>query len=275
MGYKLMNIDKEFRKIVINLKSNYEGVSLKKCNDNYVGFFEYNNDIVNESLWFCKHLRNINKDKVKITKSNLVNIKNQDEKIIVIVLESPHIDEFNKNKFSVAPAPALGSTGCKLDKYFYEIINECFKKYSIEKGKYHVILSNAIQYQCSLLTDTDIFRDRVWLKLWLSRNFKSEFINRLQIYEPDIIINLCTEGSHKKDSLAPNGGKTVINNIYLNSTCDKKISYAKVSKIKKTTLQELTQKAIDVYNINGIIECFYGRHPSSWFNKKNRWIKRV
>ncbi|WP_195986354.1 hypothetical protein [Clostridium sp. D53t1_180928_C8] len=268
-----MNINKKFRKIVINLKRNYNGVSLKKCNDNYVGFFEYENGIVKEKLWFCKHLRNINKDKVKITKANLVNIKNQYEKIIVIVLESPHIDEFNKNKFSVAPAPALGSTGCKLDKYFCEVINECFKKYDIEKGKYHVILSNAIQYQCSLGTDTEVFRDRVWLKLWLSRNLKSEFIKRLQIYEPDIIVNLCTKGSHEKDSLSL--GQKSINNIYLKSICDKKRAYEKIEKIKNTTLRKLTQKAINKYSENRKIKCFYGNHPSSWFNKRNRWIKRV
>lgn len=270
-----MSVDKKFRKIVINLKHNYNGVSLKKCNDNYVGFFEYNNGIVSESLLFCRHLRNINKNIVKITKNNLIDIKNKNEKVIVIVLESPHIGEFNKSKFNVAPAPALGSTGCNLDKYFCEVVNECFKKYNIENGTYHVILSNAIQYQCSLGVDTEVFRDRVWLKLWFSRNLKGEFSRRLQIYEPNIIINLCTQGAHKKDSLAPSGTKSVINNLYLKSTCDKKTSYERVDKIKKTTLQELTQKEIDSYGANRIIDCFEGKHPSSWFNKSNRWIKRV
>ena len=270
-----MNTNKKFRKIVISLKRNYNGVSLKKCSDNYVGFFEYNNGIVNENLWFCKNLRNINKNKVKITKDSLVDIKNQNEKIMLIVLESPNIDEFNKKKFSVSPAPALGRTGCNLDGYFCELIETCFNKDIVEDGKYHVILSNAIQYQCSLGVDTEVFRDRVWLKLWISRNFKYEFIKRLQIYEPDIIINLCTEGSHKKDSLSPGGNS--INAAYLRSICDKKNSYRKVEKVKSTTLRKLTQEAIEVYGTERKrkIKYFIGNHPSSWLYKKNRWIKRV
>lgn len=274
-----MKTNKKFRKIVISLNTNYNGVSLKKCNDNYVGFFEYNNGIVNESLWFCKHLRDINKDKVKISKDNLIDIKNKNEKIIVIVLESPHIDEFNKKKFNVAPAPALGSTGCNLDKYFCKVIERCFKKYMVKDGKYHVILSNAIQYQCSLGADTEVFRDRVWLKLWLNRSFKKYFIARLKEYSPDIIMNFCTKGSHKKDEFQPPRTKTVINALYLKSIYDSR--YIKGSNINipkkiNTTLQELTQEAIDKYSNNKLNMCFIGnKHPSVWINDKDIKITKV
>ncbi|WP_291627685.1 hypothetical protein [Clostridium sp.] len=274
-----MNINKKFRKIVISLTNNYKGISFKKCNDNYVGFFEYSNCVVNENLWFCKHLRNINKDKVKITKDNLSDIKNRNEKIIVIVLESPHIDEFNEKKFSVAPAPALGSTGCNLDKYFCKVINECFKEYEIENCRYHVILSNAIQYQCSLGTNTEVFRDRVWLKLWLNRSFKKYFINRLEEYSPDIIMNFCTKGSHKEDKLRPRRTKTVINSQYLKSIYDTKyIQNSKINIPKRiiTTLQELTQEAISKYSINKSIICFVGnKHPSAWFNNEDIKITKI
>lgn len=167
---------------------------------------------------------------------------------------------------NIAPAPALGTTGCNLDKYFLELLNSKISEYRICDGEYNVILANAIQYQCSLGVDTKIYRDRVWLDLWLFKGFNKKAITRLQSYKPDIIINFCTEGSHLKDHLRPNRTKTVINKKYVDSI-NKGHSIAKT-----TTLRELVSNELR-NNFNILI--LEGNHPSSWEqNPNNRTLKK-
>ncbi|WP_434799207.1 hypothetical protein [Terrisporobacter vanillatitrophus] len=263
---ELQTCKDEFISVVSGINTDgLNSISFELCEDNYVGTFSINSNAVTSNLWFCKNLRNIGRNEIKISEEKLQLIRQSREKIILIVLESPHIDEFNKSKCSIAPAPALGVTGCNLDNHFIDNI----KKY-IPDGKYHIILSNAIQFQCSLGEDTDKFRDRIWLKLWLCRGFDKTFIKRLEKYSADIIVNLCTIGSHKLDSLAPQRTKTVINKKYLEDICDNEIGLQKITKInKKTTLQELTQLAINEYSDNKLNMCIKGTHPSSWYSEKN------
>lgn len=259
----------DFRSVAIEINNNLSDISFELCEDNYVGTFSINNnnDVISD-LWFSKNLRSIKNNEIKITEKRLKCIQESGEKVLVIVLESPHTHEFNKSKYSIAPAPALGMTGDNLDKYFIDNI-----KQHIPKGKYHVILVNAIQYQCSLGENTDKFRDRIWLKLWLCRGFDKNFINRLEKYRGDIIVNLCTIGSHKRDLLAPPRTKTVTNKKYLVSICDNEVGMENIKKINKNiTLQELAQLAIDEYikNIEDKLTiCIKGTHPSSWYCEKN------
>lgn len=242
-------------------------VSFQICEDNFVGTFTKDNKDNNE-LWFCRDLRIKNSNKIKITSNELESARKNGYKTLLIVLESPHVEEYNK-KFPIAPAPALGSTGCNLDKYFLGIISEY-----IPEGKYHVILSNAIQYQCSLGEDTEKYRDRVWLKLWLCKDFDRNFFNRIEFYRPDVIVNLCTKGSHKKDPLAPARTKTVINEKYLESICNNKVHINKTCEINgKITLNDLVQLEINKYSKGKSVISFQGTHPSSWHVGKNRSVK--
>ncbi|WP_058953072.1 hypothetical protein [Clostridium tyrobutyricum] len=265
---EIEKVIKVFKEVAIELSSDLSNTSFDLCEDNYVGTLYVNKNNTTSELWFCKHLRNINSSKIILTDEAIKLIKSTGDKIIVIVLESPHIDEFNKTKCSIAPAPALGITGCNLDKYFEEKIQGY-----LPDGKYHIILTNAIQYQCSLGTETDVFRDRMWLKLWICKEFNKNFIGRLEKYNPDIIINLCTKGSHKKDVLAPPGTKTVINKEYLENVCGNEETVN--NNYKKTTLNEITQESINEYSKNKKIICIKGTHPSSWYSEKNIRISKV
>lgn len=228
---------------------------IPRCEDNYVGFFEVeNNKVSSQALWFCKNLRKINSNSIKIENNKFLSDKSK--KTLVIVLESPHVDEFNKLKCNIAPAPALGATGCSLDNYFIELFNSKINDFKIADGIYNVILANAIQYQCSLGEDTEIYRDRVWLDLWLFNNYNSNLTQRLYKYSPDVIINFCTKGSHIKDHLRPNRTKTVINAEYINSI-NKNHSITGT-----TTLRELVAEEIESNFKNCII--LKGNHPSTW-----------
>lgn len=258
-----------FLNLARSLNESYSEKAIEQCEDNYVGYFDKNSsEEIEENLWFCKALRVMHGEEIKITPEKLKKIREKSEKIILVVLESPHVEEYNQT-CPVAPAPALGMTGRMLQKHFTEHINDY-----VSSGHHHVILSNAIEYQCSLGVDTNIFRDRVWLNLWLCQNLEETFKKKVSYYDPDIVINMCTRGSHTKDDLAPTGTKTVINQKYIDSICnDIEVKNDRVIS-KKTTLKELTQVAINESIVKNRV-FLQGAHPSSWYSEKNRNITRA
>lgn len=169
--------------------------------DQYVGTIEINQNSENPvtgNLWCSKEKREKHS-------SDLNNLDKNNEKLFLIILESPHIEEFKS--ISIPPSPALGKTGLNLQNNLIEKIRDFVNNNSgkIPNGKYKVILSNAIQYQASLGYDTEIFRDRCWLMMWLSGG-RDNFIERIKKYKPDVIINACTEGSHKYDPFFKSNG---------------------------------------------------------------------
>jgi len=125
----------------------------------------------------------------------------EDMQTVIVVLESPHKDEYCKNGLRM---PAMGITGANLDMYFKDILNLTIKTNrdlfnSFKYPMYRVILMNAIQYQCSLGQKTNgssfCFRDRMFTKMWGKSEdsiVQRDFIKRLMQYKPDIIFNFCT-----------------------------------------------------------------------------------
>ena len=113
------------------------------------------------------------------------------EKCLILILESPHVDEFRDAN---NPGPAKGVTGRNIARYFDRV--EGLKLYS-SKG-YGLILMNAIQYQCSLGEPTDCFRDDIFHSVW-NNGGESDFLERLQsaFRRGDIIANCCTKGDKK------------------------------------------------------------------------------
>lgn len=260
---------KYFLNIARSLDKSYHTKSVEQCGDNYVGYFKKScSEKIEENLWFSKALRVKHGDEIRITQEKLKEIREKGEKIILVVLESPHVDEYNQT-CPVAPAPALGMTGKMLERHFIERINDY-----VSSDQYHVILSNAIEFQCSLGVDTNIFRDRVWLNLWLCENLAEMFKARVKYYNPDIVVNLCTHGSHTRDSLAPAGTKTVINQKYIESICNNAKVKNEIVVNKRTTLKELTQDAINESLAKNKV-LLQGAHPSSWYSERNRNITKI
>lgn len=206
--------------------------------------------VVGESgvFWFDRKERKKHKDKLEVELSN----KKSKEKRIVIVLESPHKDEFmnakNRSDFfdeNICSNPALGRSGTNLQKYFND---EIVRKKLQVHGKYRVILMNSIQYQCSLGQSEGGYRDYIWLKYWYQEKGKECFIERLRDYKPDIIVNLCTKGNCKKNNIIKWVGRDTYEKLKLNK-CE-------------LSLREIVSAQIEEKLKGKII--YEGNHPCSW-----------
>ena len=138
------------------------------------------------------------------------------ENVCLLVIESPHKDEYDENFNPIAPAQ--GKTGKNIENYFCEIINssdESIKRVFCKKIKkkdnqnkqesYEVmqlIICNPVQFQASLYElhqsenswDYSNFKDSIWRKLYNNDiGEERSFINRVnKTYKPKIIINACT-----------------------------------------------------------------------------------
>lgn len=194
-----------------------------ECPDIYAGDFEFSNGNVNIITNYID----------PVTRKNNINNLSPDRhpnyKTIVIILESPHDNEYSDPSFI---NPALGPTGNKLDSLIISLINEVQKIDNIlSDGNYRIILMESIQYQCSLGLDltkepNKVIRDKVFETIWNSNpSIKNDFVERLTSYMPDVIFNLSTKN-----------------------------------------VQDLVQNEVDFYckKINKQIEVYQGYHPSSW-----------
>jgi hypothetical protein len=104
---------------------------------------------------------------------------------LVIILESPHIDEFIGD-----PGPARGFTGDMIRNYLHESIN------LQEVDGFGLVLINAIQHQCSLGNSTSEHRDKIFRSVW-ARGGQENFEARLRsVLRPgDVVMNCCTKGN--------------------------------------------------------------------------------
>ena len=150
-------------------------------------------------------------------------------KTIVIVLESPHKDEYLRD-VGQPIAPAQGSTGSNIQDWLDHVLRSCSALCGELSAGTRVVLSNPVQFQASLASVINSgsqnrkvrdavrkkIRDAVWKALWNSQpNATSQdcgertanasfpirdcFEDRLKTYSPDYIINACTStGSMKK-----------------------------------------------------------------------------
>ena len=151
-------------------------------------------------------------------------------KTIVIVLESPHKDEYLCN-VGQPIAPAQGSTGSNIQGWLDHVLRSCPALCrELRTGTTRVMLSNPVQFQASLASVINSgsqnrkvrdavrkkIRDAVWKALWDSQPtvtsqdcgertanasfpIRDCFEDRLKTYNPDYIINACTStGSMKK-----------------------------------------------------------------------------
>lgn len=104
---------------------------------------------------------------------------------IVMVLESPHVDEFIGTA-----GPAKGFTGDMIRNHLAEALRD------LNLEGFGLILINAIQHQCSLGTDTSLYRDLIFRAVWAAGG-REDFCSRLQsVVRPgDILMNCCTKGN--------------------------------------------------------------------------------
>ena len=117
------------------------------------------------------------------------------EKVLILVLESPHKDEFDDNLKPILPAQ--GITGRNIENL---IGTRNFVGYLDKGSEYVVLLVNAVRYQtsCAYVFGNMItkVRNKVFKHLFKEKGLKEDFLNRIQNYSKNngnIIINCCTE----------------------------------------------------------------------------------
>lgn len=258
----------------------------EKCPDQIIGTCK----IGNSGFEFIENLipRDVRKNNVKC---NIENIKGSSNNILII-LESPHKDEY-KDKECIAPA--LGKTGINLNKKFKSkidnVIGNLENKVNLN-GEYKLVLVNAIQYPTSLGFSTSNFRDRIWLNLWITKEFRKNLVERIKEYSPSIIINLCTNGSHKENPFVYDENskditmkflenifedddkfeiKKDVSEIYYDGT---RIYYDGSDSLTNIRLKMFVQNAIEEYqNNNNKVVCLIGTHPSSWSENDESELK--
>jgi hypothetical protein len=122
---------------------------------------------------------------------------------IILVLESPHTDEFTWRQDCgawVAIGPAAGPTGRNIRTHLSKILER------FPTREYMIYLMNAIQHQCSLgqklkCKQARCLRDKVFSTYW-NPTGRNDFMERLsQHYHPgDILINACTGAKNMEDA---------------------------------------------------------------------------
>ena len=165
------------------------------CPDQYVGVIkEFQEKNEKEDKTEVKKYFPIRENIFKDQTENVEKDFSSCNPIMILILESPHADEFDKNGEPIGPA--VGETGTNIRTYIQKIFKDTFG--SIEQ--YHLILMNVIPYQCSLGVDTEYFRTSVFKKMWNDKNIGSKlfFENRLKNLrgklgaENVFIVNACT-----------------------------------------------------------------------------------
>ncbi|MFD1009508.1 hypothetical protein [Oceanisphaera ostreae] len=162
----------EIAKAVL-LKKAGKPIEARRCPDQYVGLiakFPFNADFP---------------ERISVER------RPSDIKCVVMILESPHIDEFTNSL-----GPAKGQTGKLIRAHFLQVNG--LSEY-INHG---LILMNAVQNQCSLGSSTDCYRDEVFATTWHD-GAKEDFVRRLNstFQIGDVIVNCCTKGKMKNNEL--------------------------------------------------------------------------
>lgn len=143
----------------------------------------------------------------------------KDDDVCLIIIESPHKDEYTKDSRFLPIGPAQGTTGLKIEHYFEELFNKnIYDKFDKSELSdiYNIIICNPVQFQTSLyevhkqpLTKFPTVRNNMWKALY-SNSAENHFLERLKSYNPSIIINACTS------KLKKNIEETLSNNFEYN-----------------------------------------------------------
>ena len=132
---------------------------------------------------------------------------------VLIILESPHKDEFEKNThLPIGPCCGNhhGSTGYNLNTYLNDVFERSPSFVSgLNKRKYKLVIMNAVQYQASEGYDLNSnknknIRDQNWLYFW-NAGFNDCLVKRIKTFldksKECHVINLCTISNSNLHSL--------------------------------------------------------------------------
>ncbi len=207
-------LDIEFNEVTIG-NENFNGL-----NGNISGIFTDSTKVPDKHKFQLIYEVNDTEEKYHLS-DDINNVEGSNE-VIVIILESPHYEEYEygrveggssfsikkgtKNKIEkikeineVFPLePANGTTGYFMKKWLISILSTI----GIPAGSYCIWVVNPIQWQTSLfmlhggkLTESKYnkLRNQVWKKIWDIPSVRRDFKDRIDIHSPKLILNCCTK----------------------------------------------------------------------------------
>ncbi len=136
------------------------------------------------------------------------NIPTEGSKNIILILESPHKDEYKIKDYKLVPrSPASGDSGKAIFNLFTSHVMPMLISLGLklnESDEYNFCIVNPVPYQTSLVSIhqkglISSVRDKVWKVMY--PELKEIFKSKLDSYKPFIILNGCT--SNLKDLLQP------------------------------------------------------------------------
>lgn len=104
---------------------------------------------------------------------------------LVVILESPHKNEFLSNLV----APALGNTGVNLNRYLHEIFYELLKN---KRKTYNVLVLNCVPYQCSLGRSKHDVKNKIFEYMY-TNYWEDNLLKRLKKVKPSIVLVATTK----------------------------------------------------------------------------------
>ena len=125
---------------------------------------------------------------------------------VVVVLESPHREEYVDGDVNCPIAPAQGVTGCNIDRWLPHVLKaDAITEAGLQLANdSRVIIANPVQFQASLACihggrlefegkrlNWRKLRNEVWKVLW-DQQKEENFSARLCVYKPELILNCCT-----------------------------------------------------------------------------------
>ena len=119
------------------------------------------------------------------------------DKVIVVILESPHIHEFDENTKGRI-GPASGNTGKRIRLYISDYFERMFDSCTLA-------LVNVVQYQCSigrLDTSRERYRKNKVVRAMFDRDeVKDCFMRRVGLFniDKDVFLVACGKGNWSKD----------------------------------------------------------------------------
>lgn len=220
------------------------------CNNQYIGLIRIERNNACLSQWLNCSLSTSKNERDELNKQLL---QKKEMPIFLIVLESPHKEEYESNTDDIKiPMPAMGETGKKLHLFLPKYINRIkatIESETISKGIgyvdikneiYRVLLVNAIQYQCSLGEDTVKYRTSVFCEMWRKEEVKDNFKSRIDWDNVKVVLNCCTNGN------------------------------------KSSSIRKLIQDEIDLHAKADCVK-LHSYHPSSWQEcvgiEPDGWVK--
>lgn len=185
------------------------------------------------------------------------------KKRIVLIVESPHKDEFRNGDLG---EPVSGSSGTNLFNdfdLFIERILECYSDIKLD-GEYELILINSIQQQCSMGITTGLFRTISFIGQWF-KGGKVDFEKRLSdldLTEHDIIVNACTIGKGNNNN--PN-----INTEFDQESLKVFFSNPEIRYVNSRGIKHLVSQSIELVIDGSDIKLINTNHPSNWKGTKS------